>query len=122
MEQYKEMKYMTAVENFIHNDNTTWLEAIRQNKVTVKCKFDYRSDHTHITFRVHLEELQRGAETEHQAIRLLFKEWGILGLLREGAVDCHVRYTEKHKQVVGKDQVTTTKSRVFRIAVEPGRE
>jgi hypothetical protein len=72
------MEYTHSIRNFIHNPNKSWLQAIREDKMTVTCAINEESCHD--TFRILCREPICQTTTKSQPALDLLEQWGIFDL------------------------------------------
>lgn len=76
--KFEQMEYTHSIRNFIHNPNKSWLEAIREDKMTVTCAINEESCHD--TFRILCREPICQTTTKSQPALDLLEQWGIFDL------------------------------------------
>ena len=76
--KFEQMEYTHSIRNFIHNPNKSWLEAIREDKMTVTCAINEESCQG--TFRILCREPICQTTTKSQPALDLLEQWGIFDL------------------------------------------
>ncbi|CAN9338346.1 unnamed protein product [Alternaria sp. RS040] len=76
--KFEQMEYTHSIRNFIHNSNKSWLEAVREDKMTVICTINEESCHG--TFKILCREPICQTTTESQPALDLLEQWGIFDL------------------------------------------